>query len=398
MKNVLVLTSTLPRWKNDTTPPFVLKLSESLSKKYNMILLAPHSAKAARKEKTGNMTVYRFRYFMPESLQKLAYGAGILTNVKKSFLAKLQIPSFLLSQLRNAESIVKKEKINLLHAHWMIPQGLIGAMLKKKYKIPMLVTIHGSDLFPLKNRFFKAMQKSILGNADIITVNSETAKNELLSRFPHLKSKIRIIPMGIDTTVFRPEKAKHLKYKSKIILFVGRLNEQKGVQYLIKAMPKITAKTKNAKLLIIGEGDYGKELENIAKAHNTEELIEFLGSKTQAEIAGYCNIADVFVLPSATTKLGTESFGLVLAEAMACGTPVIGSSSGGIKNIIKNGKNGLVFEEKNPDDLAEKVSKVLNDAKLKKRLSKNGLKYARQNYDWNKISKKFSSLYGQLLK
>ena len=109
-------------------------------------------------------------------------------------------------------------------------------------------------------------------------------------------------------------------------------------------------------------------------------------------------MADVFVLPSVTSSIGTEAFGLVLIEAMACGTCVIGSSSGGIKEIIKNNVNGLIFQEKNPEELAVKIIKVLEDTKLREKLSKNGLMYARQNYNWNIISNKFLKLYDKLLK
>ena len=104
------------------------------------------------------------------------------------------------------------------------------------------------------------------------------------------------------------------------------------------------------------------------------------------------------MLPSVTGKTGTEALGLVLIEAMACGTCVIGSSSGGIKEIIKDNVNGLIFQEKNSKELAHKIIKVLKDSKLRERLGKNGLIYARQNYKWDKISNKFLELYGKLLK
>lgn len=401
MKNALVLTTTFPRWKNDTTPAFVFTLSNLLAKRYKTTVLAPHHFKAEKKEKLGNLAVHRFSYFYPEKYQKIAYGAGIIPNIKKSLLAKIQIPGFLASQIRNANKIVENEKIDLIHAHWMIPQGLIGTFLKKTYKLPLIVTIHGSDLFPLKNAFFKHIQKKVVKDADIVTVNSKTAKKELLSRFPFAKNKIKIIPMGIDINLFRPKnvKNKFIKYKkNKITLFVGRLNEQKGIEYLIKAMPNLISKIRTAKLLIIGEGHYRLHLEKTARDLGINNYVEFLGTKTHEELADYYNLADVVVLPAVTSKIGTESFGLVLLEAMACGTCVIGSSSGGIKDIIKNNVNGLIFEEKNPEELSNKITKILTNAKLSRKLSKNGLSYAKQNYNWNIISKKFLKIYTELLK
>ncbi len=401
MKNALVLTTTFPRWLGDTTPSFVFDLANRIAEKYKVIVLAPHHSKAKRKEKLGNLIIHRFRYFFPERYQKLAYGAGILHNVKSSILAKAQIPGFLASQANSAKRIAANEKIDLIHAHWLVPQGLIGVMLKRKYKIPLIVTIHGSDLFPLKNKFFKSLQKAVVENANIITVNSETARKELVSRFPSTNIKVVKIPMGIDLNIFKPKKVKNKfqKYKNnRIILFVGRLNEQKGVDYLIKSIPIIFSKIKNIKLLIIGEGEYKKHLQKIVVDLKLNNNVEFLGSKSHHEIADYYNLADAVVLPSVTSRLGTESFGLVLVEAMACKACVIGSSSGGIKDAIKDNFNGLIFEEKNYHELAQKIMKVLADKNLKERLSKNALKFARENYDWEIISKKFIKLYEELLK
>ncbi|HLG24625.1 MAG TPA: glycosyltransferase family 4 protein [Candidatus Nanoarchaeia archaeon] len=400
MKNVLVLTSTFPRWENDTTPSFVLDLSKKIAEKYKVTVLAPHAYSSKRKEAIGNLEVKRFRYFFPLKSQKVAYGAGILPNIKSSQLAKLQIPLFLASQLKNAVSIMRKEKVELIHAHWQIPQGIIGVYLKKMFKVPLVVTIHGSDLFPLKSSFLKKLQHYVVKNADKITVNSDTAKKELVSRFPDSETKIRIISMGVDTKLFSSKKtALSKKYpKQKIILFVGRINEQKGIEYLIDAMPRVLKKIKNAHLVIIGEGGHKKSLIEKSRKMGLGKCMDFTGPKTQKEISDFYNLSDVFVLPSVTSKIGTESFGLVIAEAMACGTCVIGSSSGGIKDIIQDEKNGLIFEEKNSSELAEKIILVLSNPKLRNSLAKNGAISAKNNYSWDIVSKKFLEIYGELLK
>ena len=397
MRNTLVLTSTFPRWRNDTTPSFVYDLCKHLSRKYSMVVLAPHAHKAEHKEDIGHVKVHRFKYFYPK-YQSIAYGAGIIPNVRKSFLAKMQVPFFLVSQYRNASKLIKTEKIDLIHAHWMIPQGLLGAHLKRKYSIPLVVTIHGSDLFPLKSKAFRKMQKFVLENADEITVNSSVAKEELNSRFPALKTKINVIPMGIDTKLFSKNKRLEKQYKNvKIVLFVGRLNEQKGVEFLIQAMEKVNIEIPNSKLLVIGEGDYRKHLEKITHQIGISENVRFLGPM-QNKLPEYYSLADVLVLPAVTSRIGTESFGLVLVEAMSCGTCVIGSSSGGIKDIIKNGENGLIFQEKNHEELAEKIISVLEDNKLRLRLSKKGKEFARANFGWDKIAKKFFDVYARVLK
>src|SRR3989338_2979345 len=159
---VLAMASTFPRWENDTSPRFVYDLSERMSSKYDMIVLAPHHEGALKKEKMGSLDVRRFAYFKPESLQKLCYGGGIIPNMKSSFLARMQMPLLIKMEFFSASKIIKQEKISLIHAHWMLPQGLVGVFLKKLFKVPLLVTIHGSDLFTLKNPVFRNLQKFVV--------------------------------------------------------------------------------------------------------------------------------------------------------------------------------------------------------------------------------------------
>jgi len=395
MKKALVLTSTFPRWKNDTTPRFVYELSNRLAAKgTKIIVLAPHADGALRQENLEHVDVHRFRYFYPPKLEKLAYGAGIIPNFRKSFMAKLNVPFFLLSGYFSARGLIEKENPGIIHAHWLIPQGIMGAMLKNK-KIKLIVTVHGSDLFPLKNFVFRALQRKVLKNCDFCTVNSEATKNELIKRFPEYQNKVRLIPMGVDTNLFihKDVKSKFSQYKKqKIILYVGRLNEQKGIDYLIKSLSLVNKKISNSRLLVIGEGAYKKKLQKLAGSLNLAN-IEFLGSVPHQKLPDYYNLSDVFVLPAVTSKIGTEGQGLVLAEAMSCGTAVIGTESGGIKFLIKNNQNGLLVTERDEYGLADNIIKILSDNKLRQKLSKNGMKFVKKNYSWDVIVKKFDKLY-----
>ena len=151
MKTTLVLASTFPRWKNDTTPSFVYELSSRLAEKGSkIIVLAPHAYNSKKEEKMENLYIHRFQYFIPKKFQKLAYGAGIIPNAKSSFAAKLNIPFFLLSEYLATKKLINKYNPEIIHAHWLIPQGIISAYLKNN-KTKLIVSVHGSDLFPLKN-------------------------------------------------------------------------------------------------------------------------------------------------------------------------------------------------------------------------------------------------------
>ncbi|MCH8003557.1 MAG: glycosyltransferase family 4 protein [Nanoarchaeota archaeon] len=400
IEKVLVIATTFPRWINDTTPGFVYELSNRIAARYKIIVLAPHYNKASKRENMGKLEIRRFAYFKPESLQKLCYEGGIIPNMKKSFLAKIQMPLLVASEFFTSYRIVKKDHINMIHAHWILPQGFVGVFLKKLLKIPLLVTIHGSDLFPLKNKLLKKLQNFVMKNSDYVTVNSNATRNELVQRFPNYISKIKVIPMGVDVNLFKKRKVRKPKQytKNKILLFVGRLSDQKGLQYLIDSMPEIIKYDSKVKLLIIGEGPYGKILQEKSHNNKIEKHVEFLGSMSVAKISKYYNFADIFVMPSLSTKTGTEALGLSLLEAMASGCAVVGTNVGGIPFVIKNNYNGILIRQKDHQKLSNAIIALLKNRKKSIKLGNNAAEFIRKNYSWDKISKEFIKIYGDLLK
>lgn len=399
-KKILVTATTFPRWKNDSNPRFVYELSERLAFKYKLIVLAPHHKGAAKKENMGKLEVVRFAYFKPESLQKLCYGGGIIPNMQKSLLARIQMPLLLISEFFSSYRLIKKNQVKMIHAHWILPQGFVGVFLKKLFKIPLLVTVHGSDLFPLKSILFKKLQYFVVKNSDFITANSEATKKELVKRFPEHSEKIEMIPMGVNVNLFKTKrKQKPKKYsKNKILLFVGRLSDQKGLQYLIDSLKQVSRYEPNIKLLIIGEGPYEKLLKDRIRTNNLWNYVEFLGSLPSFVIAKYYNFADIFIMPSLSTKTGTEALGLSLLEAMASGCPVVGTNIGGIPFVVKNGFNGILVKQKDALALSEAIIKLLKDRKKSSKLGKNAAEFVKKNYSWDKISRGFIKIYDRLLR
>ncbi len=399
-RKVLAISSTFPRWNNDTSPRFVYDLSEKLSSKYDMMILAPHHKGALKKEKMGNLDVRRFAYFKPESLQKLCYGGGIIPNMKSSFLARMQMPLLIKTEFFSASKLIKMEKISLIHAHWMLPQGFVGVFLKKIFKIPLIVTIHGSDLFPLKNSLFKNLQNFVVRNADIITANTKSTSDELVGRFPEYSSKVKIIPMGANSDFFKKLKIKKpAKYsKNKLLLFVGRLSDQKGLQYLIDALPEVIRKEPTAKLLVIGEGPFKSELKKKINENKINGYVRFLGSLPSSDIVKYHNYADIFILPSLSNKTGTEALGLALMEAMSSGCAVVGTKVGGIPSLIQNGVNGILVQQKDSKQLADAIISLLKNRKRAEAMGKNAAAFIQKNYSWDKVGKEFIKIYGKALK
>jgi glycosyltransferase involved in cell wall biosynthesis len=395
---ILVATTTFPRWKDDTVPPFVYHLCQHLVLEgHKIIVLAPHHSKAKLKENFDGMTIYRFPYFWPDSFQKLCYGSGIITNIKKSFLAKMQIPFLLLIEFLYLLYLVKKEKPNVIHAHWLIPQGLLAGTVKKMFKIPLVITGHGTDVFFFQKGLLRKLARVSISSCDIFTVNSSAtykAAQNLLQT-----SKVKLIPMGVEIQKFNPNMRdktlrERLQIKGPFLLFIGRLVTQKGAGYVINAQAEIIKKYPEAKLVIIGDGQERSVLEEEAKELKIESSVLFLGRQPNSELPKYFATADIFIGHSLTLDTGeTEAFGVVFLEALASGTPVITTAAGGITDIITDNQTGLIVEERSSRGIASAVERILSDPQMAQSLTHNGRKLAVEKYAWPKVAKEFSAFF-----
>jgi phosphatidylinositol alpha-1,6-mannosyltransferase len=399
---ILVLTTTFPRWRADSTPPFVFNLCQNLLSDFKIIVLAPHYYQAEFEETIRGIKIYRFPYFIPFKWQKLCYEGGILANLKAGFLAKLQVPFLFFFEAIFTCRLVRKEKPALIHAHWTIPQGIIALILKKFLDLPVLVTPHAADVFT-KSKIMKLLNQYVAKKADYLTFTSQAAEKTIRKEKAVPR---KLVFWGINTRKFRPfPKERKRKNKNnlgfaaqKIILFVGRLAEKKGVSYLIKAMPAVLRTFKNSRLLIIGFGPKERPLKKLVYGLKLEKKVNFLGKIANDKLANYYNLADVFVTPSIRAKEGDqEGLPNVILEAMASATAIISTDTGGISDLIKHKKTGLLVNQKSSKELAGAIVSLLKNKKLREKLAKNARKHVETNFDWEIIARKFKKIYNQIL-
>jgi len=398
---ICILTSGFPRFKGDSSGTFLPFLARELIKTgLNVFVLAPHHQGSRRFEIMKGIKIYRFSYFFPFALQKLCYGSGIPTNIRHSLLARLQLPFFFLSQLFSLIWLIKKEKIDIVNSHWMVAQGLNGALARKILGIRHVNTIHSAGVFALKRFLFgRYIARFIVSNSDhTITVSSFIKSN--LDELVGYDTEATICPMGIDTNTFVPKDRVKLKekynIKSKyILLFVGRLIEVKGIEYLIDALGIVSNKIPDLELLIAGTGNLERQLKEKVRKSNLSSYVSFLGAVKHEDLIDYYNICDLLVLPSIFDKYGhTETLGMVILEAMSCGKPVVASDIGGIPESVRNGYNGLLTIPKDPANIADKIVKAFTQFDLEemgKRAHQTAL-----NYAWEKISKKYEQVMKQV--
>ncbi len=274
--------------------------------------------------------------------------------------------------------------------------------MSKIFRKPFIVSIHGGEISMLKK--FKFLQKIIinsLNQSSAIIANSSFTKNEMikLGADPEKIIIIKMSPNFVDLETnyenIKTFRKKFTESQSKIVLFVGRLVELKGAEYLIRSLTEI--QKMDVHLVIVGDGPLRNDLEKLTSSLDLENKVTFFGRADKEELGLLHSISDVFVCPSIIDSKGaTEGLGLVIPEAMKSGLPVIASAVGGIIDTIKNEVNGLLVEEKNPNALANAIERIISDEELTGKIIENSQETVKE-FSPHLIGKKYCELYKNCL-
>lgn len=345
-------------------------------------------------EKGHEVTLVTANYQgMPES--EIVNGVRVIrVNSKrahKEHCSFKEMLSYLLKAYPVANKLQKRENFDVCLVFFGIPSGPIGYMLKKKYKLPYVIRFGGGDVPGFQERFTKVYKiiapaiKLIWKKADALIANSQGLKDMALDFYN--KKPFDVIPNGVDTEVFYPSvKEESDEFK---ILFVSRLIERKGLQFIIPQLKKIQDSTKKSvKLIVVGDGPYRETLERIAEENHVSDMVEFVGQKGKEEIVPFYQNADLFILPS--SKEGMPN---VVLEAMACGLPIIMTPCEGSAELIC--ENGYKAERK---EFADYIIKLIGDNEMRKEMSINSNKRVKNFFSWKHIVNEYLETLDGLLK
>lgn len=384
-KKLLVTASTFPRWEGDTEPRFVLDLCAHMTNEFDVTVLVPAAPGAKSREHLEGVEVIRYHYFPVYKWETLCYPGAIVPRIKEKKIRVLLVPFLFISLYCHLLRLLPK--YDVVHAHWLIPQGIVQSFFKKPY----IVTGHGGDVTSLNKVIIKKLKVRCLKRASHVTVVSEYLKSKVQELTPELEPSV--ISMGVNTEKFGKQYYVPNYFgqgDNKVVLFVGRLAEKKGVTYLIDAMRRV-----DAKLVIVGDGPLRNVLQEQAK--DMGQKVCFLGSKTHDELKTIYASADIFVAPSVTAKDGDqEGFGLVMLEAMASGLPIVASNSGGISQLIHDRVNGLLCDERDVKGLSEHINNLLTNQKLYNYITDFGAKTVK-HLDYSQISQRYLNIIQEIL-
>lgn len=296
-----------------------------------------------------------------------------------------------------AMPLIRQLNPSLVHAHELISPSTTAVAAKMIFGKPILATLHGSgassEIGRLKLRPSGRLRLQILYRAiDAFIVISKKIDQELASEGVPVQKRIAI-PNGVDVNRFVPVPTEGqreirsrlgLPVETKIITYVGRLAEEKGIETLANAWQSTHNALTNARLLILGSGPLGGKFIEHAGAD-----VLLLGE--QNDVVSYLQASDLFVLPSLA-----EGLSVALLEALACGLPIIATAVGGTPEIITHGSNGWLIQPNSPAELRDAFLTVLNDPGLMKKLGENGHRHVVQNYSLEKVAEQLASFYRHL--
>ena len=290
------------------------------------------------------------------------------------------------------ELIAKEGNFDVIHAHdWLVAYA--AKTLKNSFNIPIVATIHATEsgrnsgIHDETQRYINDTEWMLTYEASEVIVNSNYMKNELQRLFGLPYEKINVVPNGVNLNLFNGvERDYNFRRRfamdnEKIILFMGRLVYEKGIQHLIAAMPKILNGYHDSKLIICGKGGMLDELKAEANALGLGQKVYFAGYMNGKDVQRMYKAAEIAVFPSTY-----EPFGIVALEAMLSENPVVVSDVGGLNEIVQHRENGMKSYAGNPNSIADSILELLYDHKLCADITKKAKNKVRNEYNWSKIA------------
>ena len=392
---VLVLAHVFPRTVDDSMGAFLLHLADALAERGTQTdVVAPHAMNLADDETIGTARVHRFHY-APARWERLAYTGTMHEIVGRGIRGKLLFVFFCLAFFFKTFSVARAARPQVLHAHWWLPGGFVGALVSMLTRAPLVITTHGTDVEMLRRtRWAIPLARFTFARARTVTCGSTYLREQLLALDVADAARVSVIPMPVSpefeiaNSELRAMESQFAIRNSQLpILTVARLTAQKSIDTLIDALAILRERGCDARLKIIGDGPARVTLEQQARALNLQDRVEFLGALAQKDLPRHYAECAVFALPSIR-----EGMGLVFAEALLCGAPVIAANSGGVTDIVRDGETGLLVPERDARALADAIEKLLNDRAFAARLASNGAAWVRERYTRDCVAAQFAEV------
>jgi glycosyltransferase involved in cell wall biosynthesis len=427
-----MLTSSYPKYPGETTAPFIEEIAAGLARRGHAVhVVAPFHRDVRRAPVERGVHLHFFRYSPVRALNVWGYAESLQADVglrgSVFAAAPLALGASLLAMLRLTKDQKRKTTDNrsssdivgertsevghrsafdLIHAHWVLPNGVPAALVARLRGLPLVISMHGSDVY-------LAERAAPLSLAAAVTFRSTAAASacsgDLKDRALRLGAPpdlVDVIPYGVDPAAFQPDPVAGAQVRAELglapdtplVITVSRLVYKKGLTYLLEALPQILRAHPNAILVIGGYGDLREALEQRATELDIAAQVRFPGQLDRARAARYIGAADVYVVPSIRDQGGNvDGLPNALLEGMAAARPIVASRVAGIPDVIADGEHGLLVSERDPAGIAAAVSCLLGDRALAGRLGGAARRRVLEELTWDMTAARFERLYAKAL-
>lgn len=402
---ILMVTSSYPKYPGDVTAPFIEGIAASVaSLGHEVHVLAPYHPDLRRARIEQGVHLHFFKYAPTRRLNIWGYAESLEADVRLKPAVFPLVPLVMFSSLWSLLRLTARIRFDIIHAHWVIPNGPVAAVAASLRHKPLVVSLHGSDVWVAeRSNLLRRAAHSVFRRADGVSASSDDLRQRAI-RIGAPRRVSEVIPYGVDPASFAPSPAPNpgadlrhtlgLPDNALILLSVGRMVYKKGFEYLVRALPAVLAAHPNAHLVFAGGGDLLDELKQLAVTLGVADHITFTGFVERDRLPLYFSGCDLFVLPSIRDEAGNvDGLPNTLLEAMASGRPVVASRVAGVPLAVRPGENGELVAEKDPVALAEAINRLLADRDLRERYGAASRRRVLDDLNWQAVAGRFIDLY-----
>jgi glycosyltransferase involved in cell wall biosynthesis len=382
---VLFLAHAFPRSVDDVTGGFLLRLAVALrAEGVRVAAVAPAGEGLAAAERLDGVAVRRYRY-APARAQRLAY-AGEMHRRAASPSGALALAGLLAAGALAARRAGRGA--DLVHAHWWFPAGLQA--LAARTGLPLVTTLHGTDMRLAGTRpAARAACARVLRASARVTAVSGWLATQAAGVAPGLRPPVAVAPMPVDDLAFSPGPVVRPRDE---LLFVGRLDRQKGAEVALRALAGLAGPAAGLPLRVVGGGPEERRLRRLAGELGVAGRVRWDGQLPQAELAGRYRRAAALVVPGRD-----EGLGLVAVEGQLSGAPVVAAASGGLLDVVADGRTGRTFPPGEPGALARTLEAVLADPAATARMAAAARDQAAARFGTAAAARAYAALYAEVV-
>ncbi len=408
---ICMVTSSYPKYPGEVTAPFIEEIAAGVAALgHEVHLLLPHHPDLRRDAVERGVHLHPYHYAPCRALAVWGYAESLAADVEvrgRTYLAALlALPTGLLALLRLTRRERQGHPFDLIHAHWVIPNGPTAALAAGRRALPLVVSLHGSDVYlPERKPWLRPVVRWTLRRASAITAcSADLARRAQALGAP--AGRLTVIPYGADPQTFHPaDPAERERTRAELglapgeplLLAVGRLVRKKGFDILLRALPRVVQEVGPVHLLIAGRGDLREELSSLAGRLGVQNYVNFVGAVERDRLPALFRSCDLLAVPSMHDERGNvDGLPNVVLEGMASGVAIVASDVAGIPQVISSGETGLLVPEKDPEALAAAIVRLLREPELRARLGQEARRRVEERLNWPAVARQFEQVYMQV--